>query len=405
MPNIDLDAAWVVPLPTVEAKERVSESLGSLGNGFIGVRGSRDEGGERSAPLSLVNGVYRRDGLLPGPDWTGLERPGVRPGPTNDGYWTCEEALWPDSMTEGSKDGLSGFVSVASPHVMGLRAEGPEAHLRTGNLLRPPRGPVDFTGDRRGDTVGAVTGEPGVEIAMAAQDRVAESQGRRMVERLATWAADPISQTMLADACHLLGAVENLGFDRLLVEHRESWAQRWRDAEVTIEGDPESELAARFAVFHLLSAAGDGDETAVGARGLTGDAYAGHVFWDADVFVLPALAAIRPAAARAMLEYRIRRLPAAQALARARGFDGARFPWESAGDGSDVTPRFRSREGPRAGPDRHRVPRRAHRGRRGLGGNALRGVDGRLRLPGRGRGRPGPGNGPLLGQPDSVRRR
>ncbi len=80
VPNIDLDAAWVVPLPTVETKERVSESLGSLGNGFIGVRGSRDEGGERSAPLSLVNGVYTGEGLLPGPNWTGLERPGVHSG-------------------------------------------------------------------------------------------------------------------------------------------------------------------------------------------------------------------------------------------------------------------------------------------------------------------------------------
>ncbi len=216
-------------------------------------------------------------------------------------------------MTEGIEGRSLRFVSVASPHVMGLRAEGPEAHLRAGNPLRPPRETVDFTGDRRGDTVGAITGGPGAEIAMAAQDQVVESQGRRMVERLATWVASPVSQTKLGDAHHLLGAVEALGFDRLLAEHRESWAQRWSDAEVTIEGDPESELAARFAVFHLLSAAGDGDETAVGARGLTGDAYAGHVFWDADVFVLPALAAIRPAAARAMLEYRVRRLPAAQA--------------------------------------------------------------------------------------------
>ena len=115
--------------------------------------------------------------------------------------------------------------------------------------------------------------------------------------------------------------------------------RRWADAEVVIEGDPDAELAARFAVFHLLSAAVDTGETAVGARGLTGNAYAGHVFWDADVFVLPALAALRPAAARSMLEYRIRRLPAARAAARARGLRGARFPWESATDGTDVTPR------------------------------------------------------------------
>jgi trehalose/maltose hydrolase-like predicted phosphorylase len=63
------------------------------------------------------------------------------------------------------------------------------------------------------------------------------------------------------------------------------------------------------------------------------------VFWDGDVFVLPVIAAIRPVAARAMLEYRIRRLPAARAAAHAEGLGGARFPWESALDGTDVTPR------------------------------------------------------------------
>jgi trehalose/maltose hydrolase-like predicted phosphorylase len=62
------------------------------------------------------------------------------------------------------------------------------------------------------------------------------------------------------------------------------------------------------------------------------------VFWDSDVFVLPFLAATHPAAARAMLEYRIRRLPQARAAARALGRDGARFPWESALGGIDVTP-------------------------------------------------------------------
>ncbi|HSO54875.1 MAG TPA: glycosyl hydrolase family 65 protein, partial [Actinomycetes bacterium] len=113
---------------------------------------------------------------------------------------------------------------------------------------------------------------------------------------------------------------------------------RWADAEVAIDGDPAAELAVRFALFHLLaSAAGDG-EAAVGARGLTGPVYAGHVFWDADVFVLPALAALHPEAARAMVEYRIRRLEPARRLAAARGLAGGRFAWESAADGTEVTP-------------------------------------------------------------------
>jgi trehalose/maltose hydrolase-like predicted phosphorylase len=62
------------------------------------------------------------------------------------------------------------------------------------------------------------------------------------------------------------------------------------------------------------------------------------VFWDADVFVLPFLAATHPPAARAMIEYRVRRLPAAIAAARAEGHRGARFAWESAATGDDVTP-------------------------------------------------------------------
>jgi trehalose/maltose hydrolase-like predicted phosphorylase len=129
------------------------------------------------------------------------------------------------------------------------------------------------------------------------------------------------------------------GFDRLLADHREAWAKRWANARVDIEGCPGDELAARFAVFHLLGSALDEGEVAVGARGLSGPDYAGHVFWDADVFTLPALAAIRPAAARAMLEYRIRRLPAARRAAQELGLAGARIPWESAATGRDVTPR------------------------------------------------------------------
>jgi trehalose/maltose hydrolase-like predicted phosphorylase len=72
---------------------------------------------------------------------------------------------------------------------------------------------------------------------------------------------------------------------------------------------------------------------------VSGPGYGGHVFWDADVFVLPFLAATCPSAARAMLEYRIRRLGPARQAAADRHRDGVRFPWESARSGTDVTPR------------------------------------------------------------------
>ncbi|MBV8304758.1 MAG: glycoside hydrolase family 65 protein, partial [Acidimicrobiia bacterium] len=133
-------------------------------------------------------------------------------------------------------------------------------------------------------------------------------------------------------------AAAALGFDALLVEQRTAWAKRWDDADVVVEGDDDLQLAIRHALFQLMASVGDAGEATVGARGLTGESYRGHVFWDADTFVLPFLAATHPASARAMLEYRIRRLEAARDAAIAGGRAGARFPWESARTGADVTP-------------------------------------------------------------------
>ncbi|MGO9851913.1 MAG: glycosyl hydrolase family 65 protein [Solirubrobacteraceae bacterium] len=135
-----------------------------------------------------------------------------------------------------------------------------------------------------------------------------------------------------------LKSAQRLEFDGLLAEHRRAWASRWEDADVIIEGDPELQLAVRFAIFHLLANAPDDGEAAVGACGPTGSAYRGHVFWDTDAYVLPMLAATHPHAARAILEYRIRRLPAALQAAKRHLRAGARFPWESARSGGDVTP-------------------------------------------------------------------
>ncbi len=341
VPAVDLDPAWVVPLPDAPTDERVAESLATLGNGRAATRGTREEDDPDASPLFLVSGVYTADNsLLPGPTWTSLELTGG--GDRHLGRRFLDLRTGVLVRRDDGDAGLRSvrLVSAAMPHALALRAEGPRGRLAAGPPLRAPRATGKLEETRRGDVHLARTGTHGAGITVAARDQVEEAAGRCVVERLAGWVADADGATVDDDACARLGEAEALGFDRLLAEHRQAWARRWRDAEVVIEGDAESELAARFAVFHLLSAAGDADEVGIGARGLTGGAYAGHVFWDADVFVLPALAAIDPAGARAMLEYRIRRLPAARAAARARGLDGARFPWESARSGEDVTPHW-----------------------------------------------------------------
>ncbi|HUY86782.1 MAG TPA: glycosyl hydrolase family 65 protein, partial [Acidimicrobiales bacterium] len=130
------------------------------------------------------------------------------------------------------------------------------------------------------------------------------------------------------------------GRSGLIVEHLREWSERWDSADIEIEGDPAFTADIRFALFHLMSTAVEHGESALGARGLTGDAYLGHVFWDADVFVLPFVAATNPRAAKSMLDYRISRLDSARESAKSMGRSGARFPWESASTGVDVTPRF-----------------------------------------------------------------
>jgi trehalose/maltose hydrolase-like predicted phosphorylase len=128
---------------------------------------------------------------------------------------------------------------------------------------------------------------------------------------------------------------------RALALHLRAWRQRWRASEVVVEGDEDAQEALRFAIYHLTSAANPEDNRmSVGARGLTGDGYMGHVFWDTEVFMLPFYTLTWPAAARAMLAYRIRTLPQALAKAAAQGYQGALYAWESADTGEETTPRW-----------------------------------------------------------------
>jgi trehalose/maltose hydrolase-like predicted phosphorylase len=345
------DPAWTVAVDGDRRPERVAETLLTLADGRFGTRGAREEDGAGGAPLTLAAGVY--DGaavptLLPGPVWTGLRVA----SPDHRDRWRLDlraGVLHREWAAGGATLRSLRFASLARPGVVGLRAEGPAGVLGAGPPLLAPGGPApaatgaadppSFRQGRIGDAVWASTRARGGGggITAAAGQR-ASGGPTRVVERLAVYLADPDQAPAPQAAVEALRAAEAVGFDRLLAEHRAAWAARWADAEVAIKGDPDAELAVRFALFHLLaSVAGDG-EAAVGARGLSGPVYLGHVFWDSDVFVLPVLAAVHPPAARAMLEYRIRRLPAAQRLAAASGRAGARFPWESAADGGEVTP-------------------------------------------------------------------
>ncbi len=121
--------------------------------------------------------------------------------------------------------------------------------------------------------------------------------------------------------------------------HVRRWRRRWRRADIRIDGPEADQRAVRFAVFHLLASCPPRDPTvSIPAKGLTGEGYRGHVFWDTEVFMLPMLEALAPRAARRLLEYRLHTLDGARRKARAAGYQGAMFAWESTDTGDETTP-------------------------------------------------------------------
>lgn len=139
----------------------------------------------------------------------------------------------------------------------------------------------------------------------------------------------------------LLGAAPD--FDELLASHELAWQQLWTRFRIDLTGDPTTGTlrTLRLSVFHVLQTVSPHNvdlDAGIPARGLHGEAYRGHIFWD-ELFVFPVLTLRLPGLARALLRYRTRRLGAAQRTARAAGHTGAMYPWQSGSDGREETQR------------------------------------------------------------------
>jgi trehalose/maltose hydrolase-like predicted phosphorylase len=336
------DPEWTVAVEGVDRlKERVQESLLTLADGRLGTRGTPLVGDQRGDPAVLMAGVYTRGGaethLLAGPRWNTIA-PQRAPSGALRRLLDLHAGLLVQRLGDPNRLEALLFSSLQRPGTSVLRARGA---VDGAPALQPPKPPSEGRceqGEHDGLVWMRISGRP-ASIVAAACAQLRGSAAERVLDRVAAYEGDADKTADERVAIERARRAHGLGFDRLLSEHRRAWASRWEDADVRIVGDRELQLAVRFALFHLLASVAEEGEAAVGARGLSGSAYRGHVFWDSDVFVLPFLAATRPRAARAMLEYRLRRLPAALRAARRLGRDGARFPWESARTGRDVTPR------------------------------------------------------------------
>ncbi|MDT7700125.1 MAG: hypothetical protein QOJ30_2450 [Pseudonocardiales bacterium] len=132
------------------------------------------------------------------------------------------------------------------------------------------------------------------------------------------------------------------GFDPLLETHELAWHQLWRRFRLDLtDGDSPATVPTlrtlRLSIFHVLQTVSPHTldlDAGIPARGMHGEAYRGHVFWD-ELFVFPLLTLRIPGLARALLHYRVRRLNAARRAARGLGHRGAMFPWQSGSDGRE----------------------------------------------------------------------
>ncbi len=136
-------------------------------------------------------------------------------------------------------------------------------------------------------------------------------------------------------------ALQNINsFDEVQQASAVAWADIWEKIDIQITGDRRAQKLLRFNQYHCMITASPHNanlDVGIPARGLHGEAYRGHIFWD-ELFILPFYSLHFPDTVRAVLLYRYRRLDRAREYAKEHGYEGAMFPWQSGSDGREETP-------------------------------------------------------------------
>ncbi|MFF0345764.1 glycoside hydrolase family 65 protein [Kribbella sp. NPDC004875] len=152
----------------------------------------------------------------------------------------------------------------------------------------------------------------------------------RVVKYLAYGWSSLRSETAIRDqVAAALASARFSGWDGLTKQQVEFLDDFWDGADIEVEGHPELQQAARFALFHVLQAGARAERRAIPSKGLTGAGYDGHTFWDTEGFVLPVLTYTLPEAAGDALRWRHSTLKLAKQRAEELGFRGAAFPWRT----------------------------------------------------------------------------
>jgi beta-phosphoglucomutase family hydrolase len=131
-------------------------------------------------------------------------------------------------------------------------------------------------------------------------------------------------------------------FNTYFTESAHIWEDIWREIDIEIQGDRMAQKLIRLHLYHLLSTTSPNNlhiDFGIPARGLSGEAYRGHIFWD-EIFILPFYNIHFPDIAKSVLLYRFRRLNQAKQLAKENGYSGAIFPWQSGSSGKEESQKY-----------------------------------------------------------------
>ncbi len=174
----------------------------------------------------------------------------------------------------------------------------------------------------------------GIAVGAAQVTRDAgNADGAALVDIFTGYAVEPDADdagAIATAARSTAAALAATGFDSLVARQHALLDAFWRNAVIEIDGDEPAMAALRLNLFHLFQSAGRDGHSSAAAKGLTGQGYEGHYFWDTEAFMLPVLAVTAPEIARAMLAYRYATLDAAIANARALNHDrGALYAWRT----------------------------------------------------------------------------
>lgn len=351
-----------------------------LGNGYLGIQTSKDGTGAYFKARSFIAGVYdgEYEKIVEIPKWSGILFSASDYHPFSDlskiknykQILDLKKAVLLTKYTwlspQGSVDfDIEFFVSRADPHVAAISyvftpRQNIQAVLETfldasglENLRVIERGAEENTIWLEVETslskiriaeVSKVICEPEPsavkEVIEEKSSRLklvfeAEENKSYCVRKYTVFYTTLDSEKPLENALRKAEECGAKGYEKLFDDHCKEWEKIWeRDIEVD---DPIIQRRIRACVYHLVSSVREGQDHSIPPMGLSNDGWGGHIFWDADFFMFPALILLYPELAKSIVAYRCRTLEAAKEHARKHGYDGAWYGWQTASSGKEVS--------------------------------------------------------------------